>query len=330
MKKGISVVLAFVCCLLLILPTAAYAVDAEEPITFMLEENVDTTEDGISIGTFVTNEYDMYLEMQNTPTALLLENGYEPEEITELKSTSVEEILYERGQMSEKALIGMGYSQETIKLLKEYDGSPIEDNPQLYALFADLTGTLNAVRYGTNKMAVQFDWEWSRSPMLAGTLITDIVSCGFAATNEDGVFCSVTYDRDTSKCRVYYYVGDGDSASLVNSKTIDISAKNIHQNVEAKIPMSQTFSDSAMGWAKSGYLTVGIKEEKTLNRLYSGTFAFGYGHKTGTATPSISVSVGSGGISGGVGLSFGTGTANMFYKTMNLRATGRVDIFDGE
>lgn len=327
MKKGISVVLAFVCCLLLILPTVAYAVDAEDPVTSMLEENVDTMEDGISIGTFVTNEYDMYLEMQNTPTALLLENGYEIGEIEELKNTSVEEILYERGQMSEEELIAMGYFEGTIKLLKEYDGSPIEDNPQLYGIFADLSGDLSVKSYGKSKMAVRFTWEWSNAPLLSGTAITDVVSCGFAGTNNENVSCVMTFDKSNSECIVSYYEQGDDGLTYLGHKSPTISAKNVHNHVESRIRMSEEFnSGRSIGWAKKGYLTVAIKEENPIYQLYSGTFAFGYGHMVGAITPSISISFDS--IS--IGLTFGTDTEEMFYKTITVDATGKFDIQDGE
>lgn len=329
MKKVLSVILAIACCFSLATTAFASDLDEVEPIASGTIAASDIGDEGVEIGSFVANEYDMYLELQNTPSSVLLKSGYDYEDVEEIKSTSVEEILYQRGQMTESELRNMGYSQETIELLKAYDGSPIEDNPQLYGTFADLNGDLKVINYGTSKMAVKFNWSWSNSPLLSGTAITDVVTCGFAGTNNNNLPCTMTFDKDNSKCRINYYQGDYGYFTYIGYKDKDISVKNAHQHVEVKFKMSEPFSNGKkIGWAQNGYMIIGIKEERTVNQLYSGTFAFGYGHTVVTISPSISVSVGSG-FSGGVGLSFGTGTENMFYKTAVVNRYGKYDIFNG-
>lgn len=285
------------------------------------------SEEGIVIGSFTQNEYDMYLALQNTPSTLLIENGYSEEEITTIQNTSVEELLYKQAQLSEEELHNLGYSDTDIKILKNYDGSPLVQNPQLRASFAELTGVVYLENYGTTKMAAKFAWSWNKSPLLAGVVITDIVTCGFAGTNEDNVASVMTFDSSNSSCVISYY--DGNLKHLEDKKRT-ISVKNVHQHVEVKFPMSDAVNNgAALGWAKNGYLKVGIKEEKTVNKLYSSTFAFGYGHTTISLDPNISVSVGSG-FSGGVGLSFNPHTENMFYKTIVLKKDGKYDIYNGD
>ena len=232
--------------------------------------------------------------------------------------------------MPEDDLRDMGYSQETIELLKAYDGSPIEDNPQLYGAFADLNGNLYVVSYGDTRMAAEFAWNWSNSPLLSGSAATDIVACGFAGTNTNNLPCTMTFDAARSEGVVYYYQGNTEVPVYAGSKTLDISVKNVHQHVEVRFPMSESFGGTTgkTGWAKNGHLIVGIKEEMTVNQLYSAAFAFGYGHTSRTLSPSISVSVGSG-FSGGIGLSFGSGTENMFYQTVVVDHEGNYDIYNG-
>lgn len=327
MKRLLSLILAIVSFMLLLVPASAHEANGEELIKTGFVENLDgKVGERTLIGTFVKNEYDIFVERQNTPTTTLLEQGYSLEEVEQIKSMTVEEILQQRADMSVQELQNMGYSIDRIKMIKEYDGSPLSESPEVRGVFADITGRLYVETYGKSKMSVMFSWSWSAQPVLFFG-VQDIVSCGFAGTNNNNLPCTMRFDDKVSICRVNYYQMDGNTPVYIGSKDQKIVVKNVHQHVEVKFNMSDVVN-VGWGWAKSGYFLVGIKEEKTLNRLYSGTFAFGYGHTVFTTTPSISISVGSG-VSAGVGLSFGLGTENMFYKTIVLKNTGAYNIYNG-
>lgn len=117
------------CFMFLLLP--GYAVDQSGPVASGTIEHTNGNGNGIPVGSFVKSEYDMYVELQNTPVEALLDSGYSQNTIDEIKNTSIEEALYERAQLTEDELRNMGYSPEKIKRLKEYDGSPLSENPQL-------------------------------------------------------------------------------------------------------------------------------------------------------------------------------------------------------
>ena len=324
MRKPLSIIMAIVCFMFLLLP--GYAENQPGPIASGTIEHADGN--GIPVGSFVKSEYDMYMELQNAPVEALLDSGYSQNTINEIKSTSIEEALYERAQLPEDELRNMGYSQEKIKLLKEYDGSPLSENPQMREVFPNLTGSFYVAYSEKTFMEVSFMWYWDGKPFLSGSVFTDIVACGFAGTSDfNNLPCRVTLDTNNSFCLISYY---SDSGTFRGNVVGEISVQNPHQHIEVKFPMSKVFNKVDAGWAQKGTLRVRIKEENSVGKLYSCTFAFGCGH-TGVGVvvaPSISVSTGSG-FNGGVGLSFGLNTKNMFYKTMVLRSNGTHEIFEG-
>lgn len=166
-------------------------------------------------------------------------------------------------------------------------------------------------------------WNWDSKPFLSGSAFTDIVACGFAGTSDfNNLPCSKKFDAANSSCLISYY--SDDMKKFIGNEKYTISVKNVHQHIEVTFPMSKAFNKVDAGWAQKGILKVRIP----VGNLYSCTFAFGYGHTGVVIAPSISVSAGSG-FNGGIGLSFGFNTENMFYKTMVLRSGGRYEIFEG-
>lgn len=316
-KRILSLVLAVVM-LVCMMPSAAAAVK-----TGAIGSEV-VSDGGQVIGSFVKSEYDVYCELQNTPTEILLKDGYSEETVKAVKETTVEELLYQRAQLSVNELKNLGYTQEAINVLKEYDGGPLSENPQLKGVFADLTGYFSIISFDGTQMKVCFTWEWSNSPLLDGEFITDMVACGFSGTNESNLPCTMTLKQNDSSCKVYYYLGK----NHYDTVSYDISVKDVHQFVQVQFPISVEVMKDERAWAKQGTLLISIKEEKQINQLYSSTFSFGYGHTVLTITPSISVSVGSK-FTGGVGLSFGFGTESMFYKTLILKNNGEYEIYNG-
>lgn len=286
----------------------------------------DYEEKEVPIATFTQSEYDMYMEFKQTPQSELITRGYSIDDIELITKFSIEETLLERAKMSEEKLYNMNYNAKQIAILKEYDGSPIEQNPQLKGVFADLTGTISKVGHSTYRMKTKFTWEWSNEPLFSGTAITDIVACGFTATNNNNMNSVVTTVPSGTTCSIEYYQG----SKLIGVKSHPISYKDPHGNIEVKFKISDTGNNGQIGFGKKGTLTVDIQEEKIMNALYSTSFAFGYGHSTISPTsPSIGVSFSSTGASGGVSLSFAKGTENMFYKTLILKYNGDNTIYNG-
>lgn len=217
--------------------------------------------------------------------------------------------------MNEQELFGLGYDADQITLLKSYSGSPFEDNPQIKALLAQLKGNITKGSYIPNKsLETKFNWEWNTAPLIGGSLITEIVTCGFVGVNSANQFSAIY--SNSSSCKIDYYGTDalgisriiGNKSHYVNSTT---------NGVEVKFRINEGFSYST-GWAKKGTFTVRVREVYQVNDLKAATFAYGYGHSTISATPSISIS-----ISGtSVGLSFGSRVNPEFYERKILYNNG--------
>ena len=328
MRKAVATILTFA--LLLVVSVPAYAAPLEQEDPFLPTEtgNEEWSEWKL-VGTFTENEFDMYLALQGMSEEQLAEAGYEESDILELKNTSIEELLYQRAQMPQSELQSLGYSAEQIPVLKEYDGGPIAQNSQLREASADLTGYLYVQSSGRTAMSVMFNWTWSSPPLFSGTGITDAVGCAFAGTNFQNLPCTLTADKTRIFGRIAYY-RDIDGIEFDHYESLDIQYPNINQFVKAEFRMGSSDLDTGdVLWAKSGSFTVTVREEVSLNNLYSAVFSLGYGHTIVEITPSISVSVGAGGISGGIGLSFGFGTTAMFYKHLRLQYDGTTEIFNG-
>ncbi|MDR2944704.1 MAG: hypothetical protein LBU81_06475 [Methanosarcinales archaeon] len=278
-------------------------IDSEE----VLQEEV--------LATFTTNEYDMWLELKETPDHELRKSGYSVKDIAAIKNFSFEEALFERAQLSEEELHNMGYNDTQISLLKSYDGSPLEENPQMMAAASTFIGSITKKTYSKSNMSASFNWMWQSAPVI---MMTDIVTCGFSAVGNGSIQRVVTA-TDVSSTATYIH----DNIYNASHRTTPISYKKINSHVESKIPLSYN-----NGWAHSGEFTVKLNEAVSGNNLLITYFAFGYGHSTYSITPSISVNVGGSGI-GGIGLSFASGTDAMYYSTMVLSHNGSTQIYNG-
>lgn len=69
--------------------------------------------------------------------------------------------------------------------MKEYDGSPIEDNPQLRGIFANINGRLRLRSQDDDSVCVKFEWDWDGLPMLSGYAVTDVVTCAWLGVDSN-------------------------------------------------------------------------------------------------------------------------------------------------
>lgn len=271
----------------------------------IINERVDASEEVID--SFVSNEYDYVMKLKQTPDAKLKKMGYTTEEIVTIKEFSFEEAFLERAQLTEIELYGLGYNADQITLLKAYDGSSLEDNLQMRGLIAKVTGNITRGSYTPNKsLETKFNWEWNTAPLLSGSQITEIVTCGFAGIKSDNGFAAVY--SNSSSCKIDYYGTDAAGVTrIIGNKSHTVNSTS--NGVEVKFRINEGFGYST-GWAKKGTFTVRVREVYQINDLKAATFAYGYGHSSITASPSISISIS--GVS--VGLNFGKNVNPEFYE----------------
>lgn len=308
MKKRLVAALVAAMMVASMMVTPAFAIDLAEVTT-----NEKTTPWLAS-----TTEYDMLLQikeekkqLENALPLSVSENVEQQEEyIEELKSFNPEEAILIRASIPEEQLQIMGYTNEQIAILKEYDGSPIEENPQLRAVLGKLWATILKLDYSKNSAAARFSWKWTNQPIITG-VFSDIVSCAWRGVGRDNQEETMTIDLNNSTCNVKYVSEDGSLSDKY--VTYDINDKDPQRNAEVKFRLT----DSGR-WAESGYFDVYIEEEATVNNMDTSLFIFAYGHTNFTVSPSISVS----GSGPSLGLSCGVGTDEMFNEWLKIKYTG--------
>lgn len=305
------------------------------PVSAADKTDVPAVETLSSVGkkqatTFSRNEYDMYLELQAASVQTLEEVGYTAQEIEEIKTTSAEELLYERAQLSANELYNLGYSEEDVAILKAYDGSPLSQNPQLRGVLATFEGVMDVVYYSSHEMYVMFEWEWSNSPLLIDG--SDMVACGFGGTNINNGPSTLIVNQSETYCSVSYYQGYSNT-TYVGMDFVNVYYPNINGTAKADFEMAKSFtvgSEVLTGWAQKGTFMICVEEDVQVNELYSAKFAFGYGHTTVTmSSADITVSISGSGPSLDIGLTFESGTECMYYNTLRVDKYGNKEEFAG-
>lgn len=240
--------------------------------------------------TFSTNEYDIIQDLKMSTNSELSTIGYSSEEIAEIRDFSFENALVERGKLSDEELYILGYTPEQIELLRNYDGGPLENHPEMRRAYASLDGNIYTLTTSKYEIGAKYEWEWSNAPVLSGYIFDEMISCGYAGTNSQNLPCRVTFDKSKSSCTVKYYSG----TSLSRTEKVPIDIENIHRNVSVLYPIRDVPSGtdaSKAPWAKKGVMNIYIHEEVQNNNMVSCTFGFVYAHSTiSISGPSISVS----------------------------------------
>lgn len=241
----------------------------------------DNLEQIMPIQEEVFNEYDYIVKIRNASKAEKLQMGISSKEIEYIESNSIESELLYRASLSEQELRDYYcYSDETIRILKEYDGSRLEDVPKMRTATATLTASLGYVTKSSTRVGIIYAWNWSTMPNL---LRTDCVAVTWQGTYANGKNNNMRFDAYSSFCNVTYKKGDG---------TVEtIAIRNINTNVDLYTGAAATFSMGLSSrWAKEGafYVYVDLVNTTSGPNLYELIAHAEYAHYTFTATPSVS------------------------------------------
>lgn len=284
-KKSIGAIL--IVCLIATFATPAFADEMSPQITMSSS----------------SSEYDLLVSLSQEEESALL-NTYD------IEAKSIEQVILERAMLSVEELTARGYNPDQIAILKEYDGSPIENNPQLKKVLGELQGELDIVSANRTSAVAKFNWKWINQPLLSGSAVKDIVACAWRGTDNSNQECTMTFNEGKSHCNITYRTNMN-----TYKETLTIVEKDAQRNIEVKIPMH---NDRKSGWAESGELQIAVEEEKTIYNMYSTLFVFAYGHMTLTLSPSISVTANG----ASLGLSCGFGTSEEFNDHITVKYDG--------
>ena len=208
------------------------------------------------------NEYDvMVKEKKDTQNNSLV--------ITKTTNHKTYEELYlERARLDEKTLINdYAYTLEQVKILKEYDGSPIEENPQLARASAILSARIYAGGCSNTELNVMAEWSWSNAPILSGPGVTDKISFRWQGTNLSGSPINLV-DNASIFAMIYYYKG----GSYVTTTSINRTLKEPYGAAEMPVKMQVS-----TGTALRGTVTSTLRNSGSAKILEAG-IVFVYGH----------------------------------------------------
>ncbi len=195
----------------------------------------------------------------------------------ELKSTRAnsysneyEKLYLERASLDKKILKEYGYTDEEIRILKNYKGEPIENYPALSRASATVSAKVRAYKgeCSPEKMKIYVDWSWSKIPLLCGPGITDRVAIRWKGVDVNGHALEVAHV--SSSATISYFHNN----KKVNERKVTSTLKDVYCAAETPVLM-----DNGHGTALKG--TQQITLEKT-GRYKIGEVGiqFVYGHAT--------------------------------------------------
>lgn len=244
------------------------------------------------------NEYEMYQEMAACTDDELLDSGMTEAEIAEFRAFSLEDAFLERGKLPEKQLQVLGYTQEQIRVLKEYDGSPITDDSPVLLASATCTGSIRSVSASASKISFQYQWQWSTPPAIqkkdkmAVTWLGVTPSASIISVSATYRHYCVNYYSSTTGAYVKYISGSPTSLSGFNGYSL---------GYDMVIPIPETSDGSLTAWAKYGYMSFNIEPDGAA-KMGLLKVAGGVGHASSALAGSVGVSASSSGV--GVSISF--------------------------
>ena len=273
MRKTFRIAIAI--CLVLAMVIPAYA-------------TTDTELDGKK--QVVLNEYDLIVEARQLTPTELESQGYEKERIRELTSTAVEEELLYRKSLSSDVLINSyGYSKEQVDILKSYEGTALEDTPEIRSIFGELTfETPNVVTSYSRGVTLTVSWEWDICPTVTHT---DAIGISWLPTfgSQNGTLRL----SNESYHKVRYRAGSNtDTYRLQYDVGVLAGSSSPVGNAQTNFPMRD---DGSAYWAVEGTVYLYLVTANGSADLTSVDLHFNYGHCTLLGvTPSISYPLGFG------------------------------------
>ena len=229
--------------------------------------------------TYQLSEYDYYVSVRDMTfeeaekTFGISKQDYET-------VLSIEDQIVKLSVMSDSELYERGMIDTQINILRKYDGSKLEDNPQLRAILATLSVSLIKVSSSSSTVTVRANWSWNSKPLMTSVQYYETAAFRWKAYNSLGTQITATYNSSGSYCYVTYY--NGSTAQTTQRKGITIGNSNsyVYSQFNSEIRDGDIYI-----WAKTGYMVLKI----TGSYLSRVDFGFGYNH--GISYPPTTVSL---------------------------------------
>lgn len=278
--------------------------------------------------TYTVNEYDICVEMREQSTDELREDGYSQDFIDLARSDEIEHWLKELASYDVNVLKDdYGYSEEQISLLKNYDGTQIQDHPELRGVFADCTVDFTCNSASKTSVTVTTTWEWNRAPAIHHKNIRDIIGTGWTAINLDDQEIKLEVDQDFGQpCTIYYYTIKN---KYVTYKVFDYKVEDPLGEVSSKFNTGSLPSQANIpsdDYAKKGAFTVRLKTNGN-GKIGAVFFCSAYGHRTITGDATMSITPTLSGPKPSFAIKFGKQTEQMFKNMYKVTNSGKVTVY---
>lgn len=278
MKKKLISLLLVLALVVGICPTA-FAAETEAASTDTVAETTQYS------------EFEVYQEVISHSDKELMELGYSQSEIDEVRNFSFEDAFLERAKLNCEQLRGLGYTDEQIRILKEYNGEPITSTSEILRAAAQCTGKLTLISASTSIVYYGYSWEWSVMPL---PNYVDTAAVAWAAVDTQGHFVSVSNINRTGYLNYY-----STATNKLHSQTpLTVNRSLDSDSISADIPVTKIVPEEADGtmviWAKQGVINVKLQIDAAsgANSLYLVKTYGAVGHKTASCEIGFSVSVG--------------------------------------
>ncbi|QHI73090.1 pre-mRNA-splicing factor CWC21 [Aminipila terrae] len=275
----------------------------------------DLSSDSDVCKSFSINEYDVVTELRSNSDQDLEEKGYSEDEIKEIRSDEYEQDLLKRSQLSDSELKSeFNYNEEQIEVLKNYEGEPIQEVPEMRAVAATCNGTVSCPTASSEFIYIKLNWKWTTAPSFR---TVDAAAVRWKGTDTGGNPLNVALNNNASNsyCTVnyVYFAGEKPSTSVKKALTVTDSYGKAYSD----FAMTKISNGDINQWAKSGELQ--IKVDKTGTKpIKEVAVCFSYGHSTVSAS-GVSVSW-----PAGFSISFSSGVTTMFTEPRRVSNTGSI------
>lgn len=233
---------------------------------------------------FVTssNEFEQIEAIRSKTDQELMDYGLTKKEVNELRNFSYEEAMYERAQMSDEELAGLGYTPEQIKILHDYNGEKITADSPVVRAASTVTGLTAISRSGTTGVSVKYSWTWNAAPTYC---FTDIACVQAKVTTATSIPIGATV---SSKYGYAYYSERKGMSTKSLSLSVQTDRDSIYDSVSAKFP-ARRGDTQAFEYPYTGYIQMVLSPLGSNPTPIGGCEGYGaYGHSTLVVNPGIS------------------------------------------
>lgn len=231
--------------------------------------------------TYEMSEYDYYVSIRKLSfdeaekTFRITKEDYEV-------ILSIENQIVMLATMSDRELYERGMDDTQINILREYNGSKLEDNPQLKSVLATLSVSLMKIISNSSSVTVRANWSWNSRPLMTSIHYYETAAFRWKAYNSTGAQVTATYKSSDSYCYVTYYNGNTAQTTQLKGITVGNSSSYVYSHFTSDVIVENTES-----WAKTGYMVVKVMGS------YLSKVDFGFGYNHGVSSSPASITLGS-------------------------------------